>query len=260
MLNIRRHVFILCCVCILFTGCSESHHSGSNADSTSEYTTEEKRDRDVSRINNAQQSGAERDTKNADNTSLPKKDKNHNKSLPGKKDMVLISDYISDIYIDLKYATEDNFTGKKIYDSDQAYLRYGTVVKLKKVQNKLKKEGLALLIWDAYRPVKAQYRLWKVCPDSRYVADPNKGYSSHSRGNTVDVTMVSSDGKEIKMPTGFDDFSSKADRDYSDCTAEEAENARKLENLMKKAGFRPYQGEWWHFSDSESYPVKESVD
>lgn len=78
----------------------------------------------------------------------------------------------------------------------------------------LAERDLALKIWDAYRPVSAQFRLWEVCPDPQYVADPTKDYSGHSRGNTVDVTLVSADGSPVPMPTDFDDFTAMADRDY----------------------------------------------
>ena len=69
--------------------------------------------------------------------------------------------------------------------------------------------------------VDAQFKLWELCPNSKYVANPNKGFSSHSRGNTVDITLIKADGGEVQMPTGFDDFSLKADRDYTDCPEEE---------------------------------------
>ena len=172
-----------------------------------------------------------------------------------KNEFVNVKTYIPDIWIDLKYATEENFTGQKIYDFTDAYLRYGTVEKLMKVQDALREQGLSLKIWDAFRPTKAQFTLWEICPDATYVANPNKGFSSHSRGNTIDVTIVNENGEELLMPTAFDDFSKKADRDYSDCTTEAKKNALLLENLMKENGFKPYSGEWWHFSDKDSYPV-----
>ncbi len=172
-------------------------------------------------------------------------------------EFVKVEDYIPDIQIDLKYATAENFTGNVIYDFNEAYLRYGTVKKLMKVQDEVKQSGYSLKIWDAFRPAAAQFKLWQICPDSRYVANPNTGFSSHSKGNTVDITLVNRDGEEIELPTGFDDFSSKADRDYSDCSTTAAENARYLENVMQKNGFVPYAGEWWHFSDEDSYPVEE---
>ena len=167
---------------------------------------------------------------------------------------------ISDVVVDLRYATDNNFTNQKIYDFTDVWLRYGTVKKLMSVQAELKQSGYYLKIWDGFRPTAAQFKLWEVCPDSTYVANPNNGFSSHSRGNTVDITLVTEDGTELVMPTGFDDFSKLADRDYSDCSTEAATNALFLENLMIKYGFKPYSGEWWHFSDTKSYPVEKSFD
>lgn len=175
---------------------------------------------------------------------------------PPDDTLVRLADHIPDILIDLKYATADNFTGEVIYDFTDAYLRYGTVKKLAGVQEELRELGMVLKVWDAFRPVSAQFKLWEVCPDATYVANPYTGYSSHSTGNTVDLTLAYSDGTEVQMPTGFDDFSSMADRDYGDCDAASAENAGLLEDLMSKHGFRPYFGEWWHFSDSTPYAVE----
>lgn len=176
--------------------------------------------------------------------------------IPPDDALVRVADYIPDILIDLKYATADNFTGVVVYDFADAYLRYGTVKKLSGVQEELRELGMGLKIWDAFRPAAAQFQLWEVCPDPAYVADPNTGYSSHSTGNTLDLTLVRSDGAEVQMPTGFDDFSLKADRDYGDCDEVSAENARLLEELMSRHGFQPYYGEWWHFSDSDPYAVE----
>lgn len=175
-------------------------------------------------------------------------------------EMVRVKTYISDISVDLKYATTDNFTGVVIYDFSEAYLRAGTVKKLNEVQKELKDMGLSLKIWDAYRPVSAQKKLWSVCPDPTYVANPNTGFSSHSRGNTVDVTLVYLSGEKVQMPTGFDDFSALADRDYSDCDETSGKNAELLEKIMVKYGFKPYYGEWWHFSDQTEYEVEEELE
>ena len=179
---------------------------------------------------------------------------------PADDDFVKVITYIPDIFIDLRYSTEFNFTNRKIYDFSDVWLRYGTVKKLALVQEELKQSGRYLKIWDGFRPPSAQFKLWDICPDPTYVSNPNNGFSSHSRGNTVDVTLVNADGTELDMPTGFDDFSKLADRDYSDCKKEAAANAILLEELMKKHGFKPYSGEWWHFSDTHSYPVDEAFE
>lgn len=175
---------------------------------------------------------------------------------PEDGDFVRIADYIPGIHQELFYATEANFTGQVIYDFQDVYLRYGTVKKLMAVSEDLAQMGLFLKIWDGFRPVSAQFKLWEIYPDPTYVANPNVGFSSHSRGNTVDLTLVDGNGTELVMPTGFDDFSGKADRNYADCTEEERSNAEILEILMEKHGFQGYFGEWWHYSDTESYPVE----
>ena len=177
---------------------------------------------------------------------------------PENEAFVRVRDYIRKMTVDLRYATADNFTGQVIYTFSDAYLRYGTVKKLAAAQETLAEQGYGLKIWDAFRPVSAQFALWDICPDGRYVANPNKGFSSHSRGNTVDLTLVTSDGEDVSMPTGFDDFSAKADRDYSDVEEEAAINALLLEEAMIEAGFKPYSSEWWHFSDTDSYEVEEN--
>lgn len=177
---------------------------------------------------------------------------------PADDALVPVSDYIPGIMVELRYASADNFTGQRIYDFDTPFLRYGTVKKLLAVQEQLEAQGLGLKLWDGFRPISAQYALWEVCPDSRYVADPRTGFSSHSRGNTVDITLVDATGSELIMPTGFDDFSAMADRDYSDCDPEEAKNALLLQQVMEAAGFTGYFGEWWHFSDTVSYAVEKT--
>ena len=177
---------------------------------------------------------------------------------PEDSDFVRVKDYIPDIIVELRYATDNNFTGQVIYDFDEAWMRYGSVKKLMLVQEELRQQGLGLKIWDAFRPTQSQFVLWEVCPISKYVANPNVGFSSHSRGNTVDLTLVDSQGVELTMPTGYDDFSDLANRDYGDCDPAAADNARLLEEIMKKHGFTPYYSEWWHYSDSDSYGVDET--
>lgn len=183
-------------------------------------------------------------------------------TLPVRTDdeFVNVLDYIPDLVVDLKYATTDNFTGKMIYNSTAVYLRYGTVKKLMEVQKELRSQGYLLKIWDGYRSVSAHKELWYAYPDSNYVADPSVNVSDHCRGNTVDVTVVNAAGEELTMPTGFDDFTVLADRDYSDCSAVAGENATMLQDIMEANGFEGYELEWWHYSDTTEYPVEEIFD
>lgn len=180
---------------------------------------------------------------------------------PQDSELVAITEYIPSLYVDLKYATKDNFTGKVIYDFTEPRLRYGTVKKLKAVQEELVSMGYSLIIWDAYRPLYAQEALWDACPDPAYVSDPTTGYRSHSRGHTVDITLtIIANGKDVVMPSGFDEFSALADRDYSDVSPEAAANSAMLEEIMTRHGFTGYSGEWWHYSDTTEYPLIEGAD
>ena len=177
---------------------------------------------------------------------------------PEDDEYVLVNKYIPDIYVELMYATDNNFTGVRIYGFTDAYLRYGTVKKLANVQKELKEQGYSLKIWDAYSPFEAQQKLWEVYPDPNYVANPANGMKKHNLGGTVDITMVAADGSIIPMPTEFDDFSLKADRNYSDIDNEKAvNNVMILQNAMENNGFTGYQGEWWDYSDTVEY---EAVD
>ena len=175
-------------------------------------------------------------------------------------DFVRVRDYIPDIVTDLKYATANNFTGTVVYDFTDVYLRYSTVLKLMDVQDELRQQGLRLKIWDGFRPVEAQWSLWYAKPDPNYVSNPTTGHNSHSRGNTVDVTIVDAEGREVEMPSGFDEFTSFADRDYSDCTVTAAANATLLQEVMERHGFTGLQSEWWHFSENQEYEIEKVFD
>ncbi len=175
-------------------------------------------------------------------------------------DFVKVRDYIPDLVVDLKYAGTDNFTGERVYEFNDLYLRYGTVLKLMEVQKELRQQGLLMKVWDGFRPTNAQQILWNANPDPVYVSNPANGYSNHSRGNTLDVTLVNAAGEEVEMPSGYDAFSALGDRDYSDCSQTAAEYAQLLEDLMTKHGFVGYEGEWWHYADEREYEIEKVFD
>lgn len=174
---------------------------------------------------------------------------------------VRAADYIPHLRVELAYATTENFTGTVVYEFTDAYLRYGTVQKLVRAAEILKEQGYGLVIWDAYRPVYAQERLWEICPDPAYVSKPGTGSQSHCRGLAVDVSLYDLEtGEILEMPTDFDSFTALADRDYTDCTCEAASNAILLEDTLTFCGFTPYSAEWWHFSDVDSYDIEYAFD
>ncbi|EQM55089.1 D-alanyl-D-alanine dipeptidase [Lactiplantibacillus plantarum EGD-AQ4] len=154
-----------------------------------------------------------------------------------------------DILVDLRYATTDNFTHQVIYDFTTAIVRTGTAQKLAQASAIVKQEGYRLKIWDAYRPVSAQKRLFEVYPDPEFVARPNPNFS-HQKGVTLDLTLVDADGRDLPMPTPFDDFTALAHRD-APRTAEQDRYYQRLDEAMRAAGFVGYVNEWWDYRDAD---------
>ena len=162
--------------------------------------------------------------------------------------MVPLDSFLSSFYVDFKYATPTNFTGKILYDNPAPYLRLPAAKALQKAVMLLKDKGLTLKIFDAYRPYAVTKAMWQIVPDARYAANPANG-SGHNRGAAVDVTLAYlATGKELEMPTGFDDFSEKAHHDYSALSARVLQNRALLKSVMEQAGFVALRTEWWHYS------------
>lgn len=169
--------------------------------------------------------------------------------------LVDIQEIIPSVQIELMYAREDNFTGQVVYDFDRCLLLEAAALRLKDVQTELENLGLGLKIWDGFRPMAAQWKFWEILPDERYISDPRKG-GRHTRGTAVDLTIVTQDGQELEMPTGFDDFSEKAHRDYMGASPVAIKNRELLQGVMEKHGFIGLASEWWHFDflGWETYP------
>lgn len=164
-----------------------------------------------------------------------------------------IKDVIPDIILDIRYSTANNFTGQVVYPCARCFLRKGVAERLARVQESLKSKGLGLKVYDCYRPFWVQEKFWELVPDERYVSKPKKENgqvtigSRHNRGAAVDLTLVDKNGKEIEMPTGFDDFSPKAKADYDGGSLETRRNRDMLIKAMGEQGFTVYPTEWWHY-------------
>lgn len=164
--------------------------------------------------------------------------------------------------LDIRYATANNFTGQKVYPSARCFLRVDISKRLQNVQALLRRQGLGLKLFDCYRPFSVQERFWNLVPDERYVGKPARKdgvivqSSRHNRGAAVDVTLVDSQGRELPMPTGFDDFTSAAHRGSAKSGSTAARNSALLEHAMTSQGFIPLATEWWHFDGPgwEGYP------
>lgn len=154
---------------------------------------------------------------------------------------------IKDVILDIRYATPNNFTHQTIYQAPKAFARKPVAEALEKIQRELKSRGLGIKIYDAYRPYAVTLKFFEVYPDTTFVASPQKG-SKHNRGCAIDLTLVDlKSGKELEMPTLFDDFTEKATHAYMNLSPEALNNKKLLRETMSRYGFIPYESEWWHY-------------
>lgn len=175
---------------------------------------------------------------------------------PSDSDFVDIKSVDPTILVELRYATPNNFTRRPLYRADMpAMVRLSVARRLAVAQKFLEKRGYSLKIWDAYRPKAAQAQLWKAIGNQAYVADPKDIGSMHTRGAAVDVTLVDGAGREVPMPTEFDNFTPAAMLDYRGRSPVVRSNLKMLQKAMAHGGFYGLRTEWWHFcaSDWTSY-------
>lgn len=188
---------------------------------------------------------------------------------------VFIEDIVPGLRVDLRYTGSHNFVGRPVagYDNARAVLTVPAANALARVQSDLKPFGLGVLVFDAYRPQRAvdDFVKWaadlsdlKTKPDF-YPAVEKKNLfkedyiaerSGHSRGSTVDLTLVSlASGEPLDMGTAFDFFGLESWPQHPHLTAQQRANRLLLQTLMVRHGFRPYPKEWWHFTlENEPFP------
>jgi D-alanyl-D-alanine dipeptidase len=160
---------------------------------------------------------------------------------------VNLKEYSQDFVYDMKYATEDNFLKAKVYDCAECLLRLKTVQALVAANEDFIKKGFKIKLFDCYRPLSIQNRMWEIVPNPKYVADPKKG-SIHNRGGAVDISLVDANGKELDMGTPFDFFGIQASHNYSKLSKEVKDNRKLLKKIMIKNGFNSFDSEWWHYN------------
>jgi len=176
---------------------------------------------------------------------------------PGGNHLVDVSTIRPPLLEEIRYATRHNFTGEALYPFPAAFVHRDVAAALARVQADLTKEGLGLKIYDGYRPLPVQQKMWDLIHDERYVSNPAVNKGRHTRGTAVDVTLIDRMGNDLVMPSPFDDFTEAAHRDSKTMTREERANMKKLEDVMTRHGFEPYPFEWWHydFHGWPKYPV-----
>jgi D-alanyl-D-alanine dipeptidase len=154
------------------------------------------------------------------------------------------------IVVELRYAGRNNLLRQPLYPhGTRALARREVASGLARAQAFLRRYQYGLKIWDAYRPVAVQAKLWEASHNSDYVADPQTGAGSlHSWGIAVDATLVDSRNRDVRMPTDFDDFTPAAMWRYMGPSFEIGGHVRLLQYAMLRAGFWGSRNEWWHYT------------
>ncbi|MEH0156534.1 M15 family metallopeptidase [Limibacter armeniacum] len=149
---------------------------------------------------------------------------------------------------DMRYATENNFLKEQVYDCPKCLLRKEAADALIKANELFREKGYRIKLFDCYRPLDIQKKMWEIYPNATYVANPYKSGSIHNRGLAVDLTIEKLDGTSVEMGTDFDFFGEAAHHDYNKLPYEVIENRLLLKNTLESVGFRPISSEWWHYN------------
>lgn len=175
------------------------------------------------------------------------------------KELIDLEKFVRGIKLDIRYATANNFTGEKIYTLAKAYARRPVAEALRKAQAEFQRNGVGIIIFDAYRPYKATVKFYEVYGDTTYVASPYRG-SRHNRGCAIDMSLFEiKTGKELKMPTEYDSFKKEAWPTSPVKDTEARKNRALIISVMEKYGFKVNASEWWHF-DFKGYQQYEVMD
>lgn len=160
--------------------------------------------------------------------------------------LIEINESSHPVMLDLKYATDNNFTGKKIYKNAKCFIHEKALTLLEKAIVLSDKQGFKFKVFDAFRPKLAAQALWDFCPNPMYVADPKKG-SNHTRGVAIDLTLIDKNSEqELPMGVPFDDFTEIAHHSAI-LPKDIALNRFTLLGIMMSAGWDFYMNEWWHY-------------
>lgn len=154
---------------------------------------------------------------------------------------------------DIRYATNENFMKRKIYNCGRCFVRPHIKKALEKVAKDIASKGYKIILYDCYRPKRFQQALWDIKPDARYVTPPKKG-SMHNRGVAIDIGLLHQDGTVVNMGTDYDYFGREAYPANQEVDKEVYQNRQYLKQVMGKAGFSGIRTEWWHFSIKKNAP------
>lgn len=177
-----------------------------------------------------------------------------------KTDLVEVTALDDSIKLDVRYASKHNFLSAPLYTSGKAFMQRPAAEALVRAHKKLEKQGLGLLIYDAYRPWHVTKMFWDATPVKfrGFVADPTQG-SRHNRGCAVDITLFDrATGRPVEMLTDHDEFSDRSYPDYLGGTSIQRWHRDLLRDTLEAEGFAVFPLEWWHFDyrDWRQYSIQ----
>lgn len=170
--------------------------------------------------------------------------------------LVNIKQFDSTFAYDVKYATDDNFLKQTVYDCVQCLLIPEVAAALVDANNEFCELGFKIQLFDCYRPVSVQKKMWEIFPNPSYVGNPYKSGSIHNRGAAIDMTIIKLDDTPLDMGSDYDHFGKEAhmNHPHNDTVVK---NRKQLWTIMSKHGFSPIRTEWWHFNyDAKNYGLK----
>lgn len=191
------------------------------------------------------------------------------------EDFVYVKEFVPEVILEMRYADDNNFIGQPIpgYKDSVAILTRSAAEALQKVQKEVAEKGLCIKIFDAYRPQHAVDHFVKWAQDKNDTLNKQQFYpdipkedlfelgyiasrSGHTRGSTVDLTLVDCEtGKELDMGSSYDFFGEISHHNSTAVSPEQKKNRRYLKKVMMKYGFSPYSEEWWHYTlEEEPFP------
>ena len=164
---------------------------------------------------------------------------------------------------DLSYNKEDNFLKHPFYHKfgiNDCYVHIDIYENIKKLESILKEKNLRAMMFDCFRPQEAQIYMWELNPNPKFLANPHKKGSLHSKGLALDIGLADINGKKLEFATGVDHFVSASSHNYKcqDFEKHKCENRALLKSIMEQAGFRGIKHEWWHYQkkgDTSTYPL-----
>jgi len=187
--------------------------------------------------------------------------KNHQSSVKNKQSNDTLPGF-TEVYFDslaminkMAYADTANFMHQAVYPCARCFLRPEVAAALEEANGIAKGKGYTIVIYDCYRPISIQYKMYEIVNNPEWVARPTKG-SNHNRGAAIDISLADENGNLLDMGGAFDDFSEVSHYNYSGLSAAAKKNRKLLRTIMTRAGFSPYESEWWHFDYRQKrYPA-----